>query len=133
MSDQPNTPPAEGGDEQAPADTKPTIQFDDFMKLDLRVATIAEAAEHPNADKLIVLTLDVGDHQRQVLAGLRQWYEPAELVGKQVVVVVNLAPRKMRGLESQGMLLAASTTEDDSRDVVFLTTEKPVPAGSKVS
>jgi methionine--tRNA ligase beta chain len=75
----------------------------------------------------------VGDHQRQVLAGLRQWYEPAELVGKQVVVVVNLAPRKMRGLESQGMLLAASTTEDDSRDVVFLTTEKPVPAGSKVS
>jgi methionyl-tRNA synthetase len=112
---------------------KPTIQFDDFLKLDLRVGTVIEAGPHPNADKLLVLKVDLGGETRQILAGIRAWYEPESLVGRNIIVVANLAPRKMRGLESQGMLLAASTAEDDSREVVVLTTEKPVPPGSSVS
>ena len=114
------------------AETKPTITYDDFVKLDLRVAKVLEAAAHPNADKLIVLTIDLGDHQRQIIAGLRQWYAPEDLVGKSIVVVANLEPRKMRGLESNGMLLAASVGEDRS-DVVVLTTDRQTPSGSLIS
>ena len=84
---------------------KPIITYDDFVKLDLRVATVIEVAEHPNADKLLVLKIDLGDEQRQIIAGLRGHYSPEALLGKQIVVVKNLAPRKMRGMESQGMFL----------------------------
>ena len=121
---------------EAPAEpqTKPTITYDDFVKLDLRVAKIISAEPHPNADKLIVLKVDLGDHQRQILAGIRQWYDAETLVGKSIVVIVNLAPRKMRGLESNGMLLAASVKEgDEYRDVVVLTPDRDVPPGSGVS
>jgi tRNA-binding protein len=83
---------------------------------------------HPNADKLIVLQVDLGSEQRQICAGIRNHYTPEELVGKQVVVVANLETAKLRGLESQGMLLAAS---DDGR-VIILTPEKPVLAGAQV-
>jgi len=107
------------------------IQFDDFAKIELRVATVLEAAPHPNADKLLVLKVDIGTEQRQILAGIRQWYEPASLVGRQVVIVANLAPRTMRGLESQGMLLAAGN--GDRSTIVFVTPEKPIEAGAKVS
>ncbi|MBP9024608.1 MAG: methionine--tRNA ligase subunit beta [Phycisphaerae bacterium] len=107
------------------------IQYDDFLKLDLRVGTITAAEAHPNADKLLVLQVDLGPEQRQLVAGIRAHYEPAQLVGKQIIVVANLAPRMMRGLESKGMLLAASTP--DKSQVVLLTTEKPVPPGSTVS
>ena len=107
------------------------ITFDDFLKVDLRVATIKQAEAHPNADKLIVLQVDLGGEQRQVIAGLRRYYEPEQLLGKQLVVVTNLAPRMMRGLESQGMLLAASTADDSQ--VVILTPEKPLPPGSTIS
>ena len=107
------------------------IQFGDFQKLDLRVATVTKAEPHPNADKLIVLQVDLGGEQRQVIAGLRRYYEPEQLLGKQLVVVTNLAPRMMRGLESQGMLLAASTADDSQ--VVILTPEKPLPPGSTIS
>jgi tRNA-binding protein len=107
------------------------IQYDDFLKLDLRVATITAAEAHPNADKLLVLQVNLGDEQRQLVAGIRAHYDPAQLVGKQIIVVANLAPRMMRGLESKGMLLAASTP--DKAQVVLLTTEKPVPPGSTVS
>jgi tRNA-binding protein len=107
------------------------IQFDDFAKIDLRVGTVVEATAHPNADKLLVLKIDLGDQTRQVLAGIRAFYSPESLVGKQVVVVANLAPRAMRGLESQGMVLAASTA--DRSAVIVLSPEKPVPPGSKVS
>jgi len=113
------------------AETPQTIQFDDFLKLDLRVATIRQAEAHPKADKLIVLQVDLGSEQRQIIAGLRGHYEPAELVGKQIVVLTNLPPRNMRGLESQGMLLAGVT--DDQASVVLLTTEKELPPGAKVS
>lgn len=107
------------------------IQFEDFAKVDLRVATVLKAELHPNADKLLVLQVDLGTEQRQILAGIKAFYAPETLVGRQVIVVANLAPRAMRGLESQGMILAASTP--DKSDVVLLASSKPVPAGSKVS
>jgi len=121
--------------EPAEPQGKPTIQYDDFAKIDLRVGKVISAEAHPNADKLIVLQVDMGGgSQRQVLAGIRQWSEPADLVGKNIVVVANLAPRKMRGLESNGMLLAATVKEgDEYRDVVVLTTDRDVPPGSPVS
>jgi len=109
----------------------PTIPFDDFLKLDLRVGTITAAESHPNADKLIILHVDLGNEQRQIVAGLKGYYEPAELVGQQIVLVTNLAPRSMRGIESQGMLLAACTP--DRSQVVVLTPQKPVPPGTPVS
>lgn len=114
-------------------DPKPTIQIDDFIKLDLRVATITAAEPHPNADRLVKLQIDLGDHQRQICAGIRQYYEPETLIGRQVVVVANLAPRKIRGEESNGMLLAASALAgEEVADVVILSPTKPVPAGSRV-
>ena len=104
------------------------ISIDDFRKVELKVATIKSAEAHPNADKLIVLQVDLGSEQRQICAGIRNHYTPEELVGKQIVVVANLETAKLRGLESQGMLLAAS---DDGR-VIILTPEKPVLAGALV-
>lgn len=118
-------------DAPAPVPGPSPITFDDFAKVELRIGTVLKAEPHPNADKLLVLQVDLGDQQRQVLAGIRAYYAPEALVGKQVVVVANLAPRTMRGLESQGMILAASTA--DRSDVVLLAIEKPVPAGAKVS
>ena len=112
---------------------KPIIEYEDFVKLDLRVAKITEAGEHPNADKLIVLQVDLGDERRQIIAGIKGHYEPADLVGREIVVVKNLQPRKMRGLESQGMLLAATFYTDEQQHVVVLTPEKDVPPGSPVS
>lgn len=105
------------------------ISIEEFRKLELRVGTVRSAEPHPNADKLIVLQVDLGSEQRQICAGIRNHYAPEELVGRQIVVVANLQPAKLRGLESQGMLLAAS---DEGR-VIILTPEKPVPAGSMVS
>lgn len=119
---------------ESAGDIKPEITFDDFQKLDMRVGTVTEASEHPNADKLIVLQVDLGFENRQLLAGLRPWMPPESLVGKQIVVVVNLAPRKMRGMESNGMLLAASETDGETlTNVVPLTAASELPPGSKVS
>jgi methionyl-tRNA synthetase len=105
------------------------ISIDDFRKIELRVATVKGAEPHPNADKLMVLQIDIGGEARQICAGIRNHYTPEELIGKQIVVVANLETAKLRGLESQGMLLAAS---DEGR-VIFLTPEKSVQAGAKVS
>ena len=105
------------------------ISIDEFRNVELRVATVKSAEPHPNADKLMVLQIDLGAEQRQICAGIRNQYTPEELVGKQIVVVANLETAKLRGLESQGMLLAAS---DEGR-VVILTPEKTVQSGAKVS
>lgn len=114
-------------------DTKPTIQYDDFAKLDLRVATIVEAESHPNADRLLKLQVDLGDEKRQICAGVKQFYNPEDLVGKQIIVVANLAPRTIRGEASNGMLMAASAMDGETlADVVLLAPSKPVPAGSTV-
>ena len=120
---------------------KPNIPFDDFIKLDMRVATIKACEPHPNADRLLKIQLDDGTEEgRQVCAGIRQWYEPDDLVGKQVVIVANLEPRKIRGEMSQGMILAASDMKDGDpddpqaeRDVVVLTIDRPAKPGSPVS
>ena len=92
----------------AAAQGKPLVAYEDFAKLDLRVAKVLEVTAHPNADKLIVLKVDLGTEQRQIVAGLRAFYGAENLVGKNIVIVANLQPRKMRGLESDGMLLAAT-------------------------
>lgn len=113
------------------ADAPNVITFDDFVKVDLRVARVLEAAPHPNADKLVVLKIDLGTEQRQICAGIRGQYDPATLVGRLIIVVANLAPRMMRGLESQGMLLAASTP-DHSR-IILLQPDADIEPGSKVS
>jgi methionine--tRNA ligase beta chain len=121
---------------------KPQIPFDDFIKLDLRVATVKSAEFHPSADRLLKVQLDDGTpNGRQVCAGIRQWYDPQSIVGKQVIIVANLEPRKIRGEISQGMILAASDMKsggsgsDDpaGRDVILLTVDKPVKPGSVVS
>jgi methionyl-tRNA synthetase len=92
---------------QVPAE--PThISIDDVLKVDLRVAQILVAERIPKADKLLRLEVDLGYEKRQILAGIAQYYEPEKLVGRKIIIVANLAPRKMRGLESNGMLLAAS-------------------------
>ena len=111
--------------------TTTTIQYDDFAKLELRVATVLECKPHANADKLLVLQIDLGGEKRQICAGLRQHYQPEELVGKQIVVVANLAPRQMRGEVSNGMLLAA--TDLASGKVIVMSPSENVGAGSKVS
>jgi methionyl-tRNA synthetase len=108
-----------------------TITFDEFLKVKLRVAKIIEATAHPDADKLLVLKVDLGTEQRQIVAGLKKHYDPEQMVGKNIIVVANLAPRKMRGYESQGMLLAAST--DGDSEIVLVTTERDIPPGSTVS
>jgi len=114
-------------------DSKPTIQIDDFLKLDLRIATIIAAEPHPNADRLLKLRIDLGDEQRQICAGIRTYYEPEQLIGKQIIVLANLAARKIRGEESNGMLLAASAMDGEQlTDVVVLSPSKPVPNGSAV-
>jgi methionine--tRNA ligase beta chain len=105
------------------------ITIDEFRKVELKIATIKSAEPHPNADRLMVLQVDLGSEQRQICAGIRNHYNPEDLVGKQVVIVANLETAKLRGLESQGMLLAAS----DAGRVIILNPENPVQAGSKVS
>src|SRR5438874_12918150 len=111
--------------------TTTTIQYDDFAKLDLRIATVLECNPHANADKLLVLQIDLGGEKRQICAGIRQFYAPEQLVGKQIVVVANLEPRTMRGEISQGMLLAA--TDVATNKVIFVTPSEAAAAGSKVS
>ena len=113
---------------------KPNVTYEDFTKLDLRVATIVEVEPHPNADRLLKLQVDIGSETRQICAGLKQYYEPSDLIGKQIVVVANLQPRTIRGEVSNGMLLAASIQDaDEIRDIVVLALAKPVPPGSPVS
>jgi len=115
------------------AEAKPTVSFEEFSKLDIRVAKVLEAADHPNADKLIVMKIDLGDDQRQIIAGLKPFCKADDLAGKEIVVVVNMAPRKMRGLESNGMLLAATVGGEQLQDVVVLIPQREVPPGSTVS
>lgn len=115
-----------------PSDSGPgTISFDEFLKVKMRVGKVIEANDHPNADKLIVLKVDLGDEQRQVVAGLKGHYTLEQLIGRNLIIVTNLAPRKMRGTESQGMLLAASTP--DQSQVIVLTTGSEIAPGSAVS
>ena len=106
------------------------IEFADFQKLDMRVGAVLTAEQHPNADKLLKLSIDLGEDQpRQIISGLAEHFAPAELVGAQVCVVVNLAPRTIRGLESQGMVLTA----ESGNDLRLLTAAGAVAPGAKIS
>ncbi len=105
------------------------INIDDFAKVDLRVAQILVAERVPKADKLLRLEVDLGYEKRQILAGIAQYYEPEKLIGRKIVIVANLAPRKMRGLESNGMLLAASLPDGAPVLAGFL---EEVPLGARL-
>jgi methionyl-tRNA synthetase len=113
---------------------KTEIQYDDFAKLDIRVGTVVAAEAIPDADKLIKCTIDFGDPAtgglgtRTIVSGIKEWKTPEELVGKQLPYIVNLAPRMLRGVESQGMLLAAS----DELGVALLSPERKLPPGTKL-
>ena len=113
--------PAE--DENIPLELKDEIVFDDFEKLDLRVGTILSAEKHPKADKLLVFQVQMGTEKRQIVSGVAQHYKPEETVGKKVIVVANLKPRKLRGLESKGMILFADNQKDGKETLEFVTTE----------
>lgn len=102
--------------------------IEDFLKLEFKIAQIKEAKNHPNADRLFVLKVDLGGEERQLVAGIRSTYTAEQLVGKRVVVVANLEPAVLRGEESQGMLLAAT----DENGPVIISPEKDVALGSRV-
>jgi methionine--tRNA ligase beta chain len=108
---------------------KDTITFPDFIKLDLRVGTIKTAEKVAGSERLIKLEINLGEEigQRMIIAGIALQYEPENLVGKQVVVAVNLEPKKMMGMESQGMVLAAGDSE-----IALLTPDKPIEDGKVV-
>ena len=109
--------------------------FDDFCKVKLKVAEVLEAGEHPNADKLLVLKLQVGERTKQICAGIKAYYAPETLVGKRIIIVDNLEPRKLRGEMSEGMLLATHDNggAEGTERVVLLTTDLPdVASGSDV-
>ena len=116
----------------APAVVNPTIAIDDFLKVDLRVAQVKVAERVKGADKLLRLEVDLGYEQRQILAGIAKHYEPETLIGRKIVIVANLAPRKMRGLESNGMLLAASLPNDENGKPVLASFLEDVPLGAKL-
>lgn len=105
------------------------VTIDDFVKLEFKVGTILSAEEIEGSEKLLKLSVDLGEESpRQVLSGIKAYYKPEEIKGKQFVFITNLEPRKMMGLESQAMIMAA----DASEDVVLLVPERQVPAGSKI-
>lgn len=104
------------------------VTYDEFRKTELKIAVIKEAAVHPDADKLYVLKVDAGGVEKQLVAGIRPYYLPEELIGRQVIIVDNLEPRVMRGVESQGMLLAAS--DEDGLSIIGV--DKPRKPGSIV-
>ena len=103
------------------------ITFEEFKKIDLRVAKIIEAEKVPNSQNLLKLRVDLGQETRQIIAGIQQFYQPEGLIGKEVIVVVNLESKSFLGLESQGMILAA-----DDNGPVLLTPEKEVLPGAKI-
>ncbi len=104
------------------------VTIDDFRKLELKVAEIKEVVEHPNADRLYVITVDLGGKTKQIVAGIRNFYPKEELIGKQVVIIDNLEPAVLRGVESQGMLLAAS----DELGISIVTPQRKMNLGSIV-
>jgi methionine--tRNA ligase beta chain len=104
------------------------ISFDDFMKLDIRIGTVTAAEKIQGTDKLIRLEIDLGGETRQVVAGMAHTYAPQDFIGKQVPILVNLEPRKLKGIESQGMILAA----DVGGKPIMLIPDREVPPGSAV-
>ena len=117
--------PKPDGKPAAPADQ---ITYDEFARVQLRVARVLEAARVENADRLLRLRVDLGDEQRQVVAGIATAYAPEELVGRQLILVANLKPARIRGVESNGMILAAG----DKQVLALCALDREVPPGTKV-
>ena len=111
-------------------DIKEEVTIDDFDKLDIRVAEVLDVEDHPKADKLFVLKLKVGDMERQVVSGIKDHYKKEDLIGKKVLMIVNLKPIKLRGVESKGMILAA---EDDEKNLSLASTLADLKSGAKIS
>lgn len=130
MSEAGKGSPASGpGQPPAAAPQELSLSIDEFKRLALRVGVVTAAEDHPNADRLLVLTVDVGEGApRRLVAGIRGSYQAADLIGKQVVVVANMKPATLRGIESQGMVLAAS----DGASIVLVSPERPIRVGSTV-
>ena len=113
-----------------PAPIKPTISYDELQKIDLRIGTIASVEDVPGSKKLVALTVNFGDHKRTILAGMKQEREdPKDIEGKQALFVVNLAPRKMAGMVSEGMLFDLGY--EDGITPVLAEPEKPIPDGTR--
>ena len=108
---------------------KDEITFDEFTKMDIRISTILTAEKHPDADKLLKMTVDTGIDERTIVSGIAEHYKPEDIIGKQVSVLINLAPRKIRGVESQGMILMA---ENNEGDLAFVSPEKVTDNGGEV-
>lgn len=104
------------------------VTLEEFRKIELKVAEIKEVNDHPNADRLYIIVIDLGDKRKQIVAGIKSFYSKEDLIGKQVIVVDNLEPAVLRGAESQGMLLAAS----DETGISIISTERKVKLGSIV-
>lgn len=140
MSEQPTNPALPVAAAATGSTAKPEITFEEFAKVDLRVARVVKAENHPSADRLLKLQLDDGSGTtRQICAGIRGHYQAEELVGRLIIIVANLAPRKIRGEESRGMLLAASDMPKDAaaatgeRKVIVLRPDADIAPGSIVS
>ena len=116
--------------EEVEEDIKKEINIEDFAKLDIRVAEIVGVEDHPNADKLYVLKLKIGDMDRQIVSGIKEYYKKNELIGKKILMILNLKPIKLRGVESNGMLLAA---EDDEGNLSLASTLADIKSGAKIS
>mgnify|MGYP001638041623 FL=1 len=112
-----------GKEENIPLELKPEIEFDDFDKIDFRVGTILSAEKHPKADKLLVFQVKMGTETRQIISGVAKHFTPEECVGRKVVVVANLKPRKLRGLESNGMIMFADDVKDGKETLAFVSSE----------
>lgn len=104
------------------------VTFEEFKKLELKVAEVKEVADHPNADRLYVMTVDTGTAVRQIVAGIKPWYTKEELIGRQIVLVDNLEPANLRGVESQGMLLASG----DEQGICIISPQRQVKLPSIV-
>ena len=120
---------AAGGAAAAPASGNNQITIDDFTKVELRVGQVKTAEKVKNADKLLKLEVDIGTEIRQIVAGIAEVYPPENLIGRKVVIVANLAPRKLRGIESQGMIVAASLADGKPALASFL---EEVPIGARL-
>lgn len=106
------------------------ISFDDFKKIEMKIGVIESAEKKEGSDKLLVLKINIGDETRQILSGISKFYTPEEIVGKRVLVLVNLQPRMIMGMESQGMLLCGV---DENDNVTLLHPDKEVPAGTIIT
>ena len=125
-------PPEEEPEEEGPVidiEAKPEIAYDDFMKMQFQVGEIIKCEEVPKSKKLLCSQVKIGSQVRQIVSGIKKWYSPEEMVGKKVMVLVNLKPAKLAGVLSEGMILCA---EDENGNIVLMKPEKDVPAGAEI-